>query len=1096
MRPVRPVGALQSTIRLGLVGVVRLTGLFVLISGCATAAREDTGLPDAGAKPPDASADECVDQDRDGHGRGSACRAVDCDDADPHVNRSAVETCDGKDNDCDGAIDEDLLVPDCALHLGVCAGSRTRCLAGVFTLCAGVADYGPDFEDAETRCDGLDNDCDGVADRTCPCDSGVTRPCGQDVGDCRPGLQTCLGGAWGPCEDESTPNAELCDGKDNDCDGLADDELEALRPDCPLTEGVCAGARAECHGADGFSACGAAEYGDRWVGEESDADCDMLDNDCDGRTDEACACPDGGEQPCGLDVGTCGLGVQTCDHGVWGECRGETGPAAEACDGLDNDCDGQTDEDLPPLPCPLQAGVCAGSGVTCARNGGRAECDPGIYSAQNPRYLEVETGAACDGLDNDCDGLTDEACQCRDGDAQICGQNVGQCTQGRQLCAGGRFGPCDGVPAGAEVCDGEDNDCDGTVDEDTPTEACPLQLGVCAGTRGQCVLGVLAPCGATAYGPAWQQAESFCDQRDNDCDGQTDEGCDCVDGAVQVCGSDTGACTRGMQTCVGGRWGPCEGELAPERERCNGVDDDCNGEPDDAVAPPPCPLQAGICGGAVRVCGGEAGFADGCGVAEYGPRYAAVEDDTDCDGQDNDCDGQTDEACECQPGGERPICGSNTGECRTGQLLCVNGHFGQCEGEVGPAGERCNGLDDDCNAAIDDALPTEDCALQAGVCAGRHRRCGGPEGWLACTAEDYGPWYRLDEGSAAGDCDGRDNDCDGLVDEACPLPDVVISEIYYDGPGRDGAVEFIELAGPAGTPLNGLSLIALNGGDGLEYARIPLENAVMPAIGYYLIVDESAAPLLRDIADRIHPAADLQNGPDGLRLVRNPDSPAEALVDAVGYGRIDAAAGEVFVGEGLPAPDAAEQSLTRDAQNTETGDNAADFHLSREIGPGVPTPRGEPVPRLHVALRWDLDDTDLDLHLQRAGAALRDGTGDCYYANRRPVWIPDPPLGPSGPRLERDDTDGLGPEYIDFVAPAPGTYLIQIQYFSDRGHGDTTATVAVFVDGNEARSVVRRLSRVAPAGPYWAVAEVQVGADGSIVVQIRDEVGDAPFPGP
>jgi hypothetical protein len=1063
-----------------------------LCAGCASGAADDTGLTDAGAKPPDADVDVCIDQDRDGHGQGAACRAADCDDADPRVNPSQVEVCDGKDNDCDGVPDEDLLAPDCALHLGVCAGARARCQAGAFAACNGVADYGPDYEAVETRCDALDNDCDGVADRDCPCDPGAARVCGQDQGECRPGEQQCVDGQWGPCVGETTPGDEVCNGKDDDCDGVADDDLADAPPDCALSQGVCAGARATCRGAEGYAPCGAAEYGDRWVAEESAADCDTLDNDCDGRTDEDCACGDGEQQACGLNVGACRPGTQTCENGVWGECRGATGPAEESCDGLDDDCDGQTDEGLPPLACPLQAGVCAGAAVDCADTGGRAECDADVYAAHSPRWVAVESDAQCDGLDNDCDGLTDEACQCVDGDAQVCGQNVGQCTQGRQVCAGGRFGPCDGVAATAEACDGVDNDCDGAVDEDAPTPACPLDQGVCAGASAVCTRGELAPCGAEAYGPAWQAAETFCDQRDNDCDGDTDEGCECVDNTVQACGSDTGACTRGMQTCVGGRWGPCEGEIPPVPEACNGLDDDCDATPDDALPAPPCPLQAGICAGAVQTCGGVVGWSGACDAAEYGPRWVAAETDQNCDGLDNDCDGRTDEACECQPDAPRPVCGSNTGECRTGELLCENGHFGRCEGEAAPSPERCNGLDDDCNAAVDDAVPPEGCALQAGVCAGRHKRCGGPAGFLDCTPDDYGPFYRADEGDLIGECDGRDNDCDGLVDERCPLPPVVISEVYYDSPGRDGGAEFIELSGPAGTPLNGLALVAYNGGNGQEYARIPLDGAVMPAIGAYLIVDDAATPLMRDIADRLHPDADLQNGPDSLRLVRNVDQ----VVDAVGYGRVDAAAGEVFLGEGMPAPDAAEQSLTRDALNTDTGDNAVDFQLSRDVAPGVPTPRGQAVPRIHVALRWDLDDTDLDLHLQREGAGLRDGIGDCYYANRRPIWVPDPPLGPSGPRLERDDTDGLGPEYIDFVAPGPGRYRVQVQYFSDRGHGDVTATVGVFLDGLEAATISRRLGRAAPAGPYWAVADLEVTAEGTLRVSAVDQVGEVAFPGP
>jgi hypothetical protein len=1047
-------------------------GLVAAASGCV--AVEDVPLPDMGRQ---TVMPACIDRDGDGYGEGERCAGPDCDDDDPRVLPGAPELCDGRDNDCDGISDEGTADAPCTLVRGICASARAQCVDGAYDTCDGpdgpdLARYGSDFERDETRCDGLDNDCDGRWDEGCDCEEDAREACGGGNGECRAGMRACQAGTWGPCVGQIAPTNEVCDGLDNDCDERLDEEVTF--PICPLNLGVCAGARPACGGDSGFLDCDSGTYGATYAAEETAEHCDGLDNDCDGSTDEACGCLPEDRQACGSAVGTCRQGTQTCDEGVFGACRGAREPAVEVCNGQDDDCDGTTDEALSPPACAQNLGVCAGAVARCA-GGGFQPCGFEVYVAHDAHYVATETAAHCDGFDNDCNGRVDEACDCIDGEIQACGENRGVCTEGLQTCLGGRFGACTGVMASAETCDNQDNDCDGRVDEEVSGPQCPLQAGLCANARQLCVNGALATCDAAAYGAAWQANETFCDTRDNDCDGRTDEGCDCVDNAMQRCGTEVGLCSQGQQTCIGGRFGECTGGVSARAETCDGRDEDCDGRSDEAVVLPPCPLQVGVCAGAVRACLGAGGFGADCGVAQYGPRYVATESAAWCDGDDNDCDGRVDEACACQPGGVQPVCGTDTGECRSGRLACDNGDFGDCEGSIAPVTEACNGLDDDCDARTDENLTPPSCPLQLGVCAAAVKVCGGVAGFADCTpGRGYPGSYGVEDGSAP-TCDGLDNDCDGQIDEGCPPPPVVINEIFFDSVGADGPHVFIELFGPVGTRLDGWRLEAVNGADNQVYANLALSGRI-PDGGWYLITTPTAIGVLGEIADLKLATADLQNGPDSLRLVQ-----VNRVVDAVAYGAF--AANQFPAGEGAPiASGATGTSVSRRTDGLDTGDNAADFEVR-----AVPTPRGSALPQLHLSLRWDLDDSDFDLHLQRTGGFF--GTADdCYWGNRQPAWGPDGERG--DPRLSQDNSTGFGPEFIGYVSPPAGRYLAQVDYYSAVESGPATATLKVFV-GNVLRGTY--VQRVEASAPFWAAVQIDVAADGTTTLGELQLLDAEPF---
>jgi MYXO-CTERM domain-containing protein len=442
------------------------------------------------------------------------------------------ELCNNLDDDCDGKKDGPL--GPCGSTLGKCEAGQYQC-QGNNKVC--VQPKGP----KEEICDNDDNDCDGLIDNNLT-EAQYKTPtaCSSAAGQCKPGIWKCVSGnAF--CEGGILPGIEVCNNIDDDCDGCVDCDvacLTRLNKTCPIPGSgqACGFGVGECK--PGALLCVAGMIKCLNAVDPTPELCDGKDNNCDGFTDEAD--PNLGTQCFPNAVSGCNEGLKTCmgecrfgarlcqaqSNGATLGCANPITPVSEICDGKDNDCDGQTDEDFDVgQKCDNgSAGKCFAEGKKiCNGRGTGTTC-----SVQAPDISDE----ICDGVDNDCDGKidTEDTDKPLPGVGLPCGSNVGECKVGVSQCLSGKL-ICTAKEPTLEICDGLDNDCDGSVDEDLTApgaECVPSGIAPNAPIVGECRAGKYS-CSKGKDGVwGWQCREGvgpqdeICDGKDNNCDGLAD----------------------------------------------------------------------------------------------------------------------------------------------------------------------------------------------------------------------------------------------------------------------------------------------------------------------------------------------------------------------------------------------------------------------------------------------------------------------------------------------------------------------------------------------------------------------------------------------
>jgi hypothetical protein len=759
---------------------------------------------------------------------GEAWNGDDCDDTSPLVNRDAAEVCNGIDDNCDEQTDEGVqtdywtdadgdgygvgvampgceLLPGLAAQPGDCDDAR--------------ADRAPDLVE---MCNDFDDDCDGSIDEglrtlfyedadgdgwgTVSSLDACTRPAGyaDNLGDCDDTRA-----------DRAPDLPEQCNGFDDDCDDQIDENLLTTFYVDSDGDGWGTAASIEACTLPAGYAVRSGDCDDALASRSPDNTevCNGIDDDCDTAVDEGLLIDvytDADRD--GFGVGTAFQACAATDgfSETSGDCAdGDASRfpgAAESCNGLDDDCDSQTDEGVTTTFYVDSDGDTWGSSTTteaCSLPAGHAtrsgDCADDAAD-RNPGAVET-----CNNLDDDCDGTPDEGVTTtyyRDSDGDQWGSD--DTTQACSVPAGfaAQSGDCaDGdasrFPGATEVCNGVDDDCDAQADEgvlnsyfvdadndefgsDTPLLACSCGAN-CATVAGDC---------DDADGARYPGRSETCNGVDDDCDNSVDEGVTNTyfldsDGdswggtsTTQACSVPAGYASR-SDDCDDGNASRFPG--APES--CNGLDDDCDNSTDEGVTNTYYRDADGDSWGTsstTQACTVPSGFTTRAGDCDDGNGSRNPGATETCNGVDDDCDNSTDEGVTNTY--YRDADGDTWGTSSTTQACSVPRGYasrsGDCDdgnGSRNPGrSEVCNGIDDDCDSSTDEGV------LNSYFVDNDNDDFGTSTPLLACSCG-------ANCATVSGDCDdsnaarnpGRSEVCNGVDDDCDNSTDEGVTSTYY-----------------------------------------------------------------------------------------------------------------------------------------------------------------------------------------------------------------------------------------------------------------------------------------------------------------------------